>query len=144
MFSKACEYGIRSAIYIAKQSILGKKVGIKEVSQEIDSPEAFTSKILQQLKKHQIIDSDKGPGGGFSMDATRLTVVTLKDIVYSIDGDRIYVGCGLGMKQCNASKPCPVHDEFAKIRDGLGRLLGETTVKALALNLQEGLSFLKV
>ena len=143
MFSKACEYGIKSTIYIAEQSIDGKRVSIKEVTKAINSPEAYTSKILQQLKKNEIISSDKGPGGGFSIDNITMEKITLKDIVYSFDGDKIYKGCGLGLNQCNAVKPCPVHHEFAIIRDGLTRLLEETTIKSLALQLQGGLSFLK-
>ena len=144
MFSKACEYGIKSAIYIAKQSMDNKRVSIKEVTHAIDSPEAYTSKILHQLKKNKIIDSDKGPGGGFSIDPKSMEKISLRDIVFSFDGDKIYKGCGLGLKQCDELKPCPVHHEFAIIRDGLTRLLEETSIKSLALQLQDGLSFLKV
>ena len=49
MFSKACEYAIRSCIYIASVSIQGKRVGLIDVAEKIQSPEAFTSKILQKL-----------------------------------------------------------------------------------------------
>jgi Rrf2 family protein len=143
MFSKACEYGIKSVIYIAEQSIDGKRVSIKEVTKAIDSPEAYTSKILQQLRKDEIIASDRGPGGGFSIDIKTMERITLKDIVFSFDGDKIYKGCGLGLKKCNASKPCPVHYEFAEVRDKLTSLLEETNLKSLALQLQDGLSFLK-
>jgi len=143
MFSKACEYGIKSAIYIAEQSIDGKRVSIKEVTKAINSPEAYTSKILQQLRKDEIINSDRGPGGGFSIDNKTMESITLKDIVYSFDGDKIYKDCGLGLKQCNAAKPCPVHYEFIDVRNKLTSLLEETTIKSLALQLQGGLSFLK-
>ncbi len=143
MFSKACEYGIKSTIYIAEQSIDGKRVSIREIAQAINSPEAYTSKILQQLRKNGVISSDKGPGGGFSIDNKTMGSITLKDIVFSFDGDKIYKGCGLGLKRCNAEKPCPVHFEFAEIRDKLTEMLSKTTVESLALQLQDGLSFLK-
>ena len=52
MFSKACEYGIKSVIYITEQSLEGRRVSIKQVTEAIDSPKAYTSKILQQLKKY--------------------------------------------------------------------------------------------
>ncbi|MEQ8624959.1 MAG: Rrf2 family transcriptional regulator [Vicingaceae bacterium] len=143
MFSKACEYGIRSAIFIAQQSIDGKRVSIKEVSKALDSPEAYTSKILQQLKHYQIIDSTKGPRGGFSMESEKMANTTLKEIVFAFDGDSIYKGCGLGLKQCNANKPCPVHHQFAVVRDQLTDLLENTTVQSLGLKLNNGLSFLR-
>ena len=36
MFSKACEYAIRASIFIAKQSLLQKKVGRTEIAEAIE------------------------------------------------------------------------------------------------------------
>lgn len=104
MFSKACEYGIRATIYIAEQSISNRKVSLKDVAKAIESPEAYTSKILQQLSKHKIINSSKGPTGGFSLDNQSMENITLSTIVSAIDGNNIYTGCGLGLK--NAMRKC--------------------------------------
>ena len=143
MFSKACEYGIKSVIFIAEQSRSNQKVSLKTVANAIDSPTAYTSKILQLLTRHQIIISEKGPTGGFSMTAEKLDNVTLSTIVSAIDGDSIYKGCGLGLAQCNADKPCPVHDQFAKVREALKDMLENTSVSALSDGLLEGMTFLK-
>jgi len=143
MFSKSCEYGIRSAIFIAGQSLQERKVGLKEVAKTVGSPEAFTSKILQQLCKKKIIQSEKGPTGGFSLEKTKLEKINLSDIVAAIDGDDIYKGCGLGLKACNEHKPCPVHHQFKTIREELKEMLETTLVKDLALGSQNGLTFLK-
>lgn len=143
MFSKACEYGIRAVIYIAKKSLLDRKVSLKEVAKAIDSPEAYTSKILQKLAKNNIINSDKGPTGGFSMDKQELDKVRLSTIIFTIDGDDIYKGCGLGLKKCNEKMPCPVHNQFKVIREELKKMLETTTLKSLAVDFEKGLSFLK-
>lgn len=143
MFSKACEYGIRAAIYIAEQSLRSRKVSLKDVAKAIASPEAYTSKILQQLVRNNIINSDKGPTGGFSMAKQELDKIKLSAIVSAVDGDAIYRGCGLGLKQCNEKKPCPVHYQFKSIRENLKEMLETTTVKTLALDLEKGLTFLK-
>lgn len=143
MFSKACEYAIRATIYIAEQSLKNKKVSLKDVATASETPEAFTSKILQQLSRNKIVNSEKGPTGGFSMDQQQLTNVKLSTIVSAIDGNGIYVGCGLGLKKCNEKMPCPVHDKFKTIRDELKIMLETTTIKSLALGLGEGLTFLK-
>lgn len=143
MFSKACEYGIRACIYIAEQSQLNRKVGLKEVADAIESPEAYTSKILQLLSRTTIINSGKGPLGGFSMDKEKLNCIKLSNIVEVIDGDNIYTGCGLGLSKCNEEMPCPLHDQFKLIREELKMMLEKTTVKALAEDLEKGLTFLK-
>lgn len=143
MFSKACEYGIRASIYITEQSLRDRKVSLKDVAKAIESPEAYTSKILQQLVRNNIINSDKGPTGGFSMDKQGLEKIKLSTIVTAIDGKDIYSGCGLGLKKCNENKPCPVHNQFKLIRENLKEMLETTTLKSLALKLEKGLIFLK-
>lgn len=143
MFSKACEYGIRAAIYIAEQSQIDRKVSLQEVSAAIESPTAYTSKILQQLARNSIISSSKGPTGGFAMNKLVLDKVKLSTIVFAIDGDDIYKGCGLGLKKCNEKMPCPVHNQFKRIREELRMMLETTSVKSLALDFEKGLTFLK-
>ena len=119
MFSKSCEYGLRAVMFIAKQSDQGEKVGLAIISQEINSPEAFTAKILRQLTKSEILKSIKGPYGGVIIENEKLKNVRLSDVVNVFDGDSIYKGCGLGLKECNADLPCPIHHKFVEIRNNL-------------------------
>ncbi|MFD2916198.1 RrF2 family transcriptional regulator [Psychroserpens luteus] len=143
MFSKACEYGIRASIFIAKNSYDGKRVSPKKISEEINSPQAFTAKILQVLVKHDIIKSVKGAYGGFEIDKKHIATIKLSQIVEAIDGDNIYKSCGLGLKKCNDKHPCPVHDKFISIREGLKTMLENTNLEELALDIKTGVSFLK-
>jgi len=137
VFSKSCEYGIRAMTFIAKKSQEGKRVSLKEISDEIDSPTAFTAKVLQLLVKHQLLESTKGPTGGFVLSTTDSKSITLAKIVYAIDGDQVYKGCGLGLKQCSEKQPCPVHDEFKKVRNELKKMLESTTIEYLANRLDQ-------
>lgn len=143
MFSKACEYGIRSATYIASQSLEGRRVSLKEIAEEIDSPVAFTAKILQLLSKNNIVDSVKGAYGGFEINRTKIDTLKLSEIVNAIDGNKIYVGCGLGLKECNAAKPCPVHNKFVAIRNDLRKMLENTSLFEMTTGLEMGLTYLK-
>src|SRR5688500_6941172 len=102
MFSKACEYAIRAMVLIAKESSRGRTISLADIAREIDSPPSFTSKVLQMLVKANLLDSAKGAHGGFRLSPARVAAITLKDIVHCMDGDAIYHGCGLGLKQCSA------------------------------------------
>jgi len=143
MFSKACEYGFRATIYIGKESIDGKRVSLKAVAKAIDSPVAFTAKILQLLAQKNILTSSHGPKGGYELVEETSLSVTLYHIVLAIDGDNVFNGCGLGLKQCNENMPCPLHFQFKEIRDSLKQMLTTTTVKELTEGIHSGLAFLK-
>ncbi len=142
MFSKTCEYGIRAAIYVAKESMEERRSGMKEIAKQIDSPLAFTAKILQTLVRARIISSYKGPNGGFIIEKGELGKIDLKQVVLAIDGDYIFEDCGLGLSKCNAKKPCPMHDQFVAIRSQLDDMLISTKLKDLTEGLESGLTFL--
>ena len=143
MFSKACEYGIKASVYIIDHSLKNEKVSLKEVANAIGSPEAYTSKILQQLSRNDIIKSEKGPTGGFSMDKTKIEQINLSTIVSVIDGDAIYKECGLGFHQCDERKPCIIHRQYKTIRNDLKTMLENTLLVDLTEDIDKGLSFLK-
>lgn len=144
MFSKACEYGIKAAIFIAINSRENKRVSPKAIAKEINSPQAFTAKILQELVRNNIVNSVKGAYGGFEIDQTNIKNIKLSHIVKAIDGDKIYNGCGLGLEICDATHPCPVHDKFKGIRDDLKYMLEHTSLDELAKSIQAGESFFKI
>lgn len=142
MFSKSCEYAIKATIYIAVQSNQDIRVGLKDIAREIASPEAFTAKILQQLSRNNIINSIKGPNGGFQIDKKEMSKVKLSQIVLAMDGDSVFKGCGLGFKECSGKMPCPVHEKFKIVRNELKKMLENTSILELSLGLTNGLTFL--
>ncbi|PRZ21194.1 RrF2 family transcriptional regulator [Flavobacterium granuli] len=143
MFSKTCEYGIRATIFIASQSYQDNRVGLKDIAEKIDSPEAFTAKILQILSKSNIIHSIKGVGGGFEIPKEKMSQIKLIQIVAAIDGDRVFTGCGLGLSHCSETHPCPVHDRFKEIRNNLANMLENTNLEELAMGIKSGDTFLR-
>jgi Rrf2 family protein len=143
MFSKTCEYGIKATVYVANVSKEKRRVQLKEIAEEIGSPAAFTAKIMQQLVRNNIIDSIKGPTGGFEINEQQMKTTKLNQIVLAIDGDKIYNGCGLGLDKCNDLKPCPLHDKFKVIREDLKNMLTSTTIYELTEGITEGLTWLK-
>ncbi|MHA7059036.1 Rrf2 family transcriptional regulator [Aquimarina sp. M1] len=84
MFSKACEYDIKASIYIAQQSLQSKRTNLKAIAKAVDSPEAFTAKILQKLVKDKILDSVRGTKREFLIEKTKIDQIKLGDIVYII------------------------------------------------------------
>lgn len=142
MFSKSCEYAIRAAMYIVSKSVNGTRLSIKEIAEQTGSPAHFTAKLLQTLVKHGIIASVKGPNGGFYIDPDAQPVTLLR-VVTAIDGNDLFTTCGLGLKQCSDTHPCPMHNEYRKIREGVSKMLSRQTIQDLAKEINSGKTFVK-
>ncbi|WP_281989230.1 RrF2 family transcriptional regulator [Aquimarina aggregata] len=142
MFSKSCEYGLRAVIFIAQQTTKNNMVSLSTISEEINSPQAFTAKVLQQLTRSNIVKSIKGPYGGFTIEDNKMNT-KLSEVVSVLDGDAIYTGCGLGLKQCDANSPCPLHFKFVEIRDGLRNMLENTSLLSIAEDMNTDFTILK-
>lgn len=128
MLSKKCQYAIRAVLYLATESSKDHLIGGKEVSEKLDIPLAFTLKILQELSRHAIITSVKGPGGGFYLSEANQEG-TLFDIVRVLCDPLYFERCGLGLKECDGEHPCPFHDAFEKTRNILLHALQSRNIR---------------
>ncbi|WP_413668977.1 Rrf2 family transcriptional regulator [Mucilaginibacter sp. Mucisp86] len=142
IFSKTCEYAVRAVFFIAQHTADGSRVGIKEIAVNIDSPEPFLAKILQDLSKRGIIQSVKGPNGGFYLDAQSLAR-PLSDVIEAVDGGGIFRDCGLGLKECSSKNPCPLHHDFLEVRNRLQNMLESITIGQFNEDLNLGIVVLK-
>lgn len=135
MLSNSCRYGIRAVVYLASRNHEKSNTGIKEISEELNLPAPFLAKILQQLAKQKILNSVKGPNGGFSL-LRKPESITMLDIVKIIDGDDLFKKCLIHDGSCaeikRKRKSCPVHDDYSAIRANIERLFREKTVADLA------------
>ena len=127
MFSKSCEYAIKAMIFVSQKSKDEGNVGVKEIAKGIDAPEHFIAKILQDLSKKKLLNSMKGPNGGFYINQGNLKS-SLADIVKAVDGDSIYKDCVIGLKLCSEKNPCPVHFEYKEIKRNLISMLEDNTI----------------
>lgn len=140
MFSKACEYALKIMIYLRSKGDGSNLAGLKDISSAIDSPSAYTAKILQQLVKAKLLESLRGPSGGFKVVERP---VTLLEVVIAIDGQKLVNSCVLGLKECSGEHPCPAHDKFVAIRDHLYGVLSTTYLTDMSGGIISGNRFLK-
>lgn len=121
-------------IYLASQPKMNGMTGIKQISKELGLPAPFLAKILQELARQKILNSSKGPHGGFSLmkDPRRIKLI---DIVKAIDGDEFFTNCIMHSGQCggkrNNKKYCALHDDYQKVRQDLITLFKKKTISEL-------------
>lgn len=143
MLTKACEYGIKAAVFLAQRSKEGFLSNVKEIAQAIDSPEAFTAKVLQLLVRSNLISSVRGVNGGFFIEKRTLKSLNLLQIVAAIDGEGLITNCFLGLTLCSDVNPCPMHDQYKHIKADIIDMLCNTRVDSLTDGVLRKLSVLK-
>jgi Rrf2 family protein len=141
MLSQTCKTAIKAVIYLASKSSAGEKTGIKETAEHINASEHTVGKILQTLARQGLINSVKGPSGGFYITEDQQEQ-PISNIVETIEGKQIFKECGLGLSQCNASHPCPIHDDYKIARDLIENLFRQKKVKDLCDPVTQGLAYL--
>ena len=131
MFNKETEYAIRGLVYIQIQNLHGRTPGVPEIAKEIDAPPFFTAKILQRMVRQGFVKSQKGKGGGFYFIKENPDL-PIKELIIATEGDNQLSGCGFGLKHCDASNPCPLHEKYAPIREAINNLVSTETIQSLA------------
>jgi Rrf2 family protein len=125
-FSKKCEYGLQAVLFLAAQD-KSSLCSAEEISNNLNIPKEFTSKILQDLTEKGIIISRKGRVGGFKLaiDASQIKLI---DIVAAIDGLDIFKNCVMGFHNCNQENKCIMHDEWHEILEKAFNVLSKETI----------------
>lgn len=131
MFNKETEYALRGLVYIKSRNLLNRRPGIEEIAKEIDAPRFYIAKILQRLVREGFLESLKGKGGGFFFNPDK-PELKLEDLIKATEGDRLFSGCGFGLKECSDENPCPLHEKYAPIRESILKLVSNDSVQSLA------------
>ena len=66
IFSKSFGYALRGVLYVALSADKGP-VQLNEIAEALGVPRHFMGKIMKRLAHNSILDSQKGPSGGFEI-----------------------------------------------------------------------------
>ena len=141
MLSLTCKTAIKAVIYLASKFESGEKAGIREIADFINASEHTVGKMLQTLVKEKVINSAKGPAGGFYITAPQKNQPII-NIIEAIDGKKVFDQCGLGLSKCSSTHPCPIHNDYKIIRDKFEALCQQKRVSDLCETVNEGLTYL--
>lgn len=141
MLSLTCKTAIKAVIYLASGFESGQKASIKEIAADINASEHTVGKILQALVKEGVINSSKGPTGGFFITLKQKNQPIIH-IINAIDGKEVFNECGLGLSKCSATHPCPMHNDYKEIRDGFKRMCQQKKISDLCETINVGLTYL--
>ncbi len=141
MLSQTCKTAIKAVIYLSSKSAKGEKVGVKEIAQHIDASEHTVGKTLQTLVRQGLINSHKGPTGGFYISNEQIQLPMIA-IVETFEGKNVFKECGLGLKKCSEAHPCPIHNEYKVARELFEKIFREKRIIDLCDPVSNGLAYL--
>ena len=135
MLSKSGIHAVRALILLAELPE-GTYAGATSIAEKIDAPRNYLGKLLQQLSRDGLLESQKGLGGGFRL-ARKARDISLLNIVDPIDQINRWSGCILGNEVCSEDHPCVIHHRWKEVKEAYLRLLQDTTIAELAQLQQE-------
>lgn len=141
MLSLSCKASIKAVIFLESKFDSGEKSGIKEIAEFINENEHTVGKLLQKLVKEGIINSAKGPTGGFHITARQKNQPII-NVVEAIDGKEVFNQCGLGLSKCSSTHPCPIHNDYKAVRDLFEKMCRDKKMSDLCEPVNNGLAYL--
>ena len=136
MLSNTSNFAIRALVYLELYSSPAKRVGIRQMTKDLDIPEHFLGKILQLLVKSKLLGSSKGPNGGFYLMKPAIDT-TMLDVVEAIDGKENLGSCVIKSITCEATEPCSVHHKLTHMRGQVKKMLRAETIADLVSEFRE-------
>ncbi len=129
-FTKAEEYGLIGAIYLARQP-RGAVVSLGEIARAEKIPDKFLAKIFQSLSKSGIVKSHRGVRGGFSLAKTP-GKISMAEVVKSVQGTSDPMKCFLDKKACTKISTCPIRRIVLDARKHMMAVYNRHSLKELA------------
>ncbi|MCM3880816.1 MAG: Rrf2 family transcriptional regulator [Vicinamibacterales bacterium] len=131
MLSKKSKYGLKALL------VLGEKAGqgpvlVSEISRREAIPQKFLEAILLELKRHGIVESKKGKGGGYFL-RRRPEDITFGEVIRVLDGPLAAVTCVsqtayMTCAECVDEETCGVRIAMKEVRDATARILDHRTL----------------
>ncbi len=127
--SQKCLYALRSILELAKRRT-DKPVAIESIAVAQQIPRRFLEIILNELRREGLVESHRGPRGGYVL--TRLpSEVTVGDIYRLIEGPIRPVKCIAGDEICQFRGTCPWMDMWDEASQAMQDVLDGTTIQAI-------------
>lgn len=108
MVSQTAEYALRAVVDLSYH--FGESRTSRQIAKATRVPAGYLAKILQDLSKHNIVRSQRGLGGGFTL-ANRPSAITVFDVLNAVDPPRRIRSCPLGLA-AHRDRLCPLHRQL--------------------------------
>jgi len=131
VLSKKSKYGLKALLVLSQEAGRGP-VLISEISRREAIPVKFLEAILCELKRHGVVESRKGKGGGYFL-RRRPSDITFGEVIRVLEGPLAAVPCVSQTAysrclECVDEETCGVRIAMKEVRDATARILDHKTL----------------
>ena len=121
-FSKKIEYALIALRFISAS--VEETVTAKQISNKFNIPHELLAKILQKMKKENLLASNQGVNGGYKLNKS-LNEISLSALIEIVEGKTAIVEClhEEDINECFIADTCTIKDPINKIQNELENLL---------------------
>lgn len=123
--TRTSRYAIRAVVELARRG--NDRISAETLSRDLELPENYLSKTLHALAREGLLDSNRGPGGGYrlAVPPDDLPLMRVIETFETLDASE---ECVLGREECSEENPCPVHSEWKEVAAPIVKFFRRTTV----------------
>ena len=134
MLTRKSKYGLKALLVLAEEADRGP-VLISELADRQRLPKKFLEAILLELKRHGLLHSRKGKGGGYFL-GRKPTEITVGQVIRILEGPLALTPCvsQTAYRKCDEcvdEQACGVRLAMKEVRDATARILDNTTLAGL-------------
>lgn len=132
MLSKTAEYALRAAVWLAREP--GLPHSADALAERTQVPRRYLHKVLQDLVRAELVRSQPGPRGGYSLDK-QPAKISILDVVNAVSPLERIRACPLGLT--SHKKLCPLHRELDNVYAATEKALARVTLGELLRSTSE-------
>ncbi|HKJ68816.1 MAG TPA: Rrf2 family transcriptional regulator [bacterium] len=129
IYSRTTEYAMNALVYLAGEST-GSRSGVQEMARSLEIPVHFLGKIMQDLRKGELVQAFRGRNGGYRL-ALPPAEIALYDVVSVIEDLDKYETCIFGMKECRSGLSCALICDWNQVKNQITEFLRSHSIADL-------------
>ncbi len=110
-------------------------VTLAGISERQDISLSYLEQLFGKLRRHQLVESVRGPGGGYTL-ARQLDEVSVADIIRAVDEPIDATQCE-GKGDCHEGHRCMTHDLWTNLNKRIYEYLDSVTLAELVTKQQD-------
>ena len=104
-------------------------VTLAGISQRQKISLSYLEQLFGKLRRHELVESTRGPGGGYTL-ARPMRDVSVADIIFAVDEPLDATNCG-GKENCHDDGPCMTHELWSNLNKKMIEFLDGVTLQEL-------------